>query len=148
MGWGGEDAGEQADSSKSKLRTHRALSEEEVVVGSLSGSLSVLKSQKQSWAIIILNFQVKWWRDWGGEGVSASPWQQKAFQKTVRQFSLRTKCTKCEVKTELVLNTICCEIKAISSFSLCFTLGIFVKKSCCLPVPKQWMFSNTPLFSE
>lgn len=78
----------------------------------------------------------------GGEEVSASPWQRKAFQKTVRQFSLGTKCTKCEVKPELVVNTICCEIKAISSFSLCFTLGNFVKNVAASQCPSSECFQT------
>lgn len=145
--WGGVNAGEQADSGKSKLRTQRKVSEEEVIGGSLGPSPSILKSWKQSWDIIILNFPSQMMERCGwGRSFRFTMAAKKNFRSLSEAVLSQNKMYRIWSKTRIGWK--CHFLWDKSNLKLfCYTHGIFMKKSCCLPVSSQWMFSNTSHFS-
>ena len=79
--WGREDAGEEADSSKSKLRTHRGVPELEVLVGFSEGlTLSIKVTEKEQRSFLKFSKSKDEERDGGEEEFLLHHGSKKVFR--------------------------------------------------------------------
>lgn len=148
--WGREDAGEEADSSKSKLRTHRGVPEMEVLVGFSEGlTLSIKVTEKEQRSYLKFSKSKDKERDGVEEEFLLHHWQQKGFQMPEWDSSpLQLKVQNVKENQ----NWSCHLLWNINQSQdlLCVLPLVFLwKKSCCLPEPGQWVFSNSlPLIAQ